>query len=233
MNEILNLKIDGVIEIPGCDIYVKTPEALEALKEKMEVLGYKITCNPSSVKSAKSRSGQTWVAKFQPSGQENKESNSFFSPHSSLELIIIREAWQWFPFRRSKELGEEIISAIGMIANCGFYHQDGRQEFYDPHLERMRIFVENLTDIPIAEWDVMIEQAPKDGPGMIKAVATFCQNVPSYCVQVEDEPNVAHLLLGFSKVMNGKPPTESEINAMNRAAANREVRKDFLDNIGE
>ncbi|QQG52749.1 MAG: hypothetical protein HY931_00760 [Candidatus Falkowbacteria bacterium] len=226
MNETLNLKIDGVVEVPGRHIYAKTPEALEALKEKMKALGYKLEVRPSS------SSGQIWLAKLQSSDKKKKGKVSFFSPSSSLESIFIYEAWPWFPLRRSRELGEEIISAIGMITDCGFYYQDGRQEFYSFHLERMRIFVEGLTDIPIAEWDAMIKKAPLSGPGMVKAVAAFCQNVPDYCVQVEDSPNVAHLLLGFSKIRNHQPRTGSEIAAMNKAAANREIRKDFLDTIG-
>ncbi len=231
MEKPLNLAINGVVEIPQCCVYVKTPEALKALVEKLESLGYQINSPERSVGKRASRMhrAQIWFAELII--PENKKKNRGFfesSASSTPESIIIRETWSWAPLKKTGSLSDEIFPAIGMVNDCGYYYQDGRKEFYDFHLERMRIFVENLTDIPIAEWDAMIKQAPLSGPGMIKAVSAFCQDLPAEEAWVENKPNAGNLLLGWSKVINGQARTVGEVDAMNNAAADREIREDFL-----
>ncbi len=87
----------------------------------------------------------------------------------------VYEAWHWMPWPPSPKLHEKIISAAGMVADCGYYYQDdGRQTFYEGHLKSMRLFVEHFTLLDLDGWDQMIARAPYSGPGMIRAVATFC-----------------------------------------------------------
>jgi hypothetical protein len=229
MKKTLNFKINGVIETLPLYTYVKTPEALKALVEKLERLGYQISPSERIVakRSSKMQQAQLWFASL--SAPKGKKKKGFFEePEALPESLTIRETWSWAPLRKSKETGEAIITAIGMTSDCGYYYQDGRQEFHDFHLERMRIFVTNFTDIPIAQWNAMIKSAPLSGPGMVKAIIAFCQNVSVSEVEVEDAPNVANLILGFSKVMRGESRTVAEIEAMNKAAGNREIRADFL-----
>ncbi|MFA6417194.1 MAG: hypothetical protein WCW61_03325 [Patescibacteria group bacterium] len=233
MEKTLNCKINGVIEMLPLYTYVKTPEALKVLFEKLERLGYQISPSERIVakRSSKMQQAQLWFASL--SAPKGKKKKGFFEePEALPESLTIRETWSWAPLRKSRETGEAIITAIGMTSDCGYYYQDGRKEFHEFHLERMRIFVTNFTDIPITQWNAMIKNAPLSGPGMVKAIIAFCQNVSVSEVEVEDAPNVAHLLLGFSKLGKGQPRTEAEITAMNRAAANHDIRKDFLENIG-
>lgn len=231
MEETLNLGITGVIEVPNGDIYVTDPAVMALLKEKLAELDYEISACALNTKTARrSCRSQAWVAKLQ--SPKDKQKNKRPYPHSALETIIIREAWTWFPLCRSKELAEEIISAAGMIADCSYYHQDGQREFEDFHLKRMRIFVQGLTSVSIEEWDGMIKDAPLSGPGMVKAIMAFCQNISVSEMVVDDAPNVANLLLGFPKIMKGKPRTDAEIAAMSLAAADHDIRQDFMETLG-
>jgi hypothetical protein len=234
MEKALKFKIDGVIEMPPICTYVKTPEAFKALVHKLEGLGYQISPSKRIVakKASKMQQAQIWFANL-PAPKGKKKKGFFEEPDALPESLTIRETWSWAPLRKSKETGETIISAIGMTSDCGYYYQDGRQEFHNFHLERMRIFVTNFTDIPIAQWNTMIKNAPLSGPGMVKAIIAFCQNVSVAEVEVVDDPNVANLLLGFSKVMKGKSRTPAEIEAMNKAAGNREIRADFLSTFNK
>jgi len=234
MKKTLNFGIEGVIEMPPICTYVKTPEALKVLVEKLERLGYQISPSETIVakRASKMQQAQRWFASL--SAPKGKKKKGFFEEPDALpESLTIRETWSWAPLRKSKETGEAIIAAIGMISDCGYYYQDGRKEFYEFHLERMRIFVANFTNISIAEWNAMIKTAPLSGPGMVKAIIAFCQNVSVSEAEVVDDPNVANLILGFSKVMKGKSRTPAEIEAMNKAAGNREIRADFLSTFNK
>lgn len=125
------------------------------------------------------------------------------------EGFSIYEAWHWAPLEPSQKLHEKIISAGGKVSDCGYYYQDGRTEFRDVHLERMRVFVEHLTTLGINEWDEMIEYAPKSGPGMVKAIAEFCH--PH--AQVDNYPNIGNAMVAMGKVMHGERITEQELVA--------------------
>jgi hypothetical protein len=234
MEKTLNFKINGVIETLPLYTYVKTPEALKVLFEKLERLGYQISPSERIVakRSSKMQQAQLWFANL-PTPKRKRKKGFFEESEALPESLTIRETWSWAPLRKARETGEAIISAIGMTSDCGYYYQDGRKEFHDFHLERMRIFVTNFTNIPIAQWNAMIKTAPLSGPGMVKAIIAFCQNVSLSEVEVEDAPNVANLILGFSKVMRGESRTETEIVAMNKAAANHEIMEDFLGNMSK
>lgn len=161
-------------------------------------------------------------------GQEFSEWDKLPVPES----YAIYEAWHWSPLKPSRSLHEKIIHAAGMVSDCGYYYQDGRTAFYDVHLERMRLYVEHFTTIPIDKWDAMIRRAPKSGPGMIKTLAAFCQGVDVKKAAFENKPNIGNLLAGFSKAMGGKKLTDDEKTAMFEAAADREIRDDFLGVLG-
>ncbi|MFA6529094.1 MAG: hypothetical protein WCT46_06180 [Candidatus Gracilibacteria bacterium] len=140
------------------------------------------------------------------------------------ESISIYESWHWAPLESNPKLHEKIIHAAGMVSRCDYYHQDGRLEFRDGHLKRMRMFVEHFTKLDLVAWDRMIRTADKSGPGMIRAIAAFCHNNPS----VENRPNVGNLLVGFSKAMSGKSLTADELATMIDAAKDPEESKKFL-----
>jgi len=234
MEKTLNFKINGVIETLPLYTYVKNPEALKVLFEKLECLGYQISPSERIVakRTSKMQQAQLWFANL-PTLKRKRKKGFFEEPEALPESLTICETWSWAPLRKSRETGEAIISAIGMTSDCGYYYQDGRKEFHKFHLERMRIFVTNFTDIPIAQWNAMIKSAPLSGPGMVKAIIAFCQNVSVSEAEVEDAPNVANLILGFSKVMRGESRTETEMVAMNKAAANHEIMEDFLKNMSK
>lgn len=141
------------------------------------------------------------------------------------ETISVYEAWHWAPLQSSPHLHEEIISAAGMVSDCGYYYQDGRAAFYDVHLERMRAFVEHFTTLDLKSWDSMIARADKSGPGMIRAIARFCHND----AEVENRPNIGNVIVGFSKIMNGQRLTSEENDAMIDGLKDDKTAKTFFD----
>jgi len=150
------------------------------------------------------------------------------------QSFTIYESWHWAPLEPSRILHEKIIRAAGMVSDCGYYYQDGREDFYDIHLLRMRLYVEHFTTIPIDRWDHMIKRAPKSGPGMIKTLATFCQSLMKEEikeVEYTNKPNIVNLLNGFATVMSGKSLTTGEKDAMEDALADREIRDDIKEII--
>ena len=113
------------------------------------------------------------------------------------ESYSIYEAWHWMPATSDDGLlHEKIIKSAGMVTDCGYYYQNGRREFYEIHLLRMRLYVENFTNIPIETWDEFILGADKSGPGMIKEMAAFCQGVTSREAVYENKPNMGNLING-------------------------------------
>lgn len=143
------------------------------------------------------------------------------------ESYSINEAWRWAPLRPSPTLHESIISAVGMVSRCDYYCQDGRREFYDSHLERMRLFVEHFTALDLVAWDRMILYADKSDPGMIRAVANFCSDNP----RIIDEPNIGNALHGLGKMIQGERLTREEARAMKMVVGSAErggILRDFL-----
>lgn len=154
-----------------------------------------------------------------------------YGEHDTLpipETYNIYEAWHWAPLKPSPKLHEKIIHAAGMVSDCGYYYQDGRTAFYDIHLRRMRLFVEHFTTISLKEWDKMIAFAPKSGPGMIKAIATFCYDSP----EIENRPNVGNLLVGTGKILEGQKLTHREKVAMADALKDSRESQKFFDIFG-
>jgi hypothetical protein len=123
------------------------------------------------------------------------------------ESIIIYEAWHFTPLPRSAKLHERILSAAGMISDQGWYHQDGRREFLPVHFERMRIFVDRFTEIPVQEWDKTVRRFRVDGPGGIADIARFCYSKPD----IANKPNIGNTLSALGKELEGKHLTEKEI----------------------
>ncbi|MBI4414641.1 MAG: hypothetical protein HY566_00190 [Candidatus Kerfeldbacteria bacterium] len=139
------------------------------------------------------------------------------------ESYAIYEAWHWAPLKPSPTLHESIIHAGGLVADCGYYYQDGRPAAFDIHLQRMRLFVQHFTTLNPETWDEMITKAPRSGPGIIKAVAAFCH--PDAIV--ENKPNIGNLLTGFADIAQGKKLTEEEIAGIADALKDDEIRRDF------
>lgn len=149
--------------------------------------------------------------------------------HDSLpvpESFCIYETWHWAPLEPSPRLHERILSAAGMVSRCDYYHQDGRREFQEIHVQRMRLFVEHCTTLNIDEWDVMIENACKSGPGMIKAVAAFCHTGSA----VENNPNIGNWMQAVSKIRSRQPLSPDEEEAA-RAAENDPVIRGQIEDI--
>ena len=168
------------------------------------------------------------------------------------ESHSIYHAWMWgVRHKPSPTLHETIIHAAGMVSRCDYYYQDGRDAFYDVHLERMRTFVQHFTTLDLAAWDRMIAAVDKrpaevmyneygtrrsvgwakpdrSGPGMIRKIAAFCHQD---AIAV-NEPNIGNLLHGFSKFANGEPMTQGEVDAMSHAAQDNDVMDDFKSVFG-
>lgn len=125
------------------------------------------------------------------------------------ETFTIYQPWHWMPLQSSPTMHEKIIHAAGMVSSKDYYYQDGRAAFYDIHLARMRTFVKNFTNIDLARWDYMIRNAKKSGPGMIDAIAYFCDENPI----IKDEPNIGNFLVGLADSIEGKPKTKDQIRA--------------------
>lgn len=143
-------------------------------------------------------------------GKEYSEWQSLPIPES----YPIWEAWHWAPLKPSPTLHEKIISAAGMVSRPSYYYQDGRTEFYEIHLRRMRLFVEHFTTLDIRKWDMMISRSPKSGPGMINSIARFCSDKP----EIDKTSSIGNLLIGISKEARGEPLTSDEIAEMENAA---------------
>lgn len=146
------------------------------------------------------------------------------------EYYPIWESWRWAPLKPSTTLHEKIISAAGMVSRLSYYYQDGRTEFYEIHLRRMRLFVENFTTLDITEWERMIARAPKSGPGMIKAIANFCSKNP----KIDKTPSIGNVLIGVSKIGSGTPLTKDEATEMKSAMEDPKtggVAVDFFKSI--
>lgn len=157
-------------------------------------------------------------------GREYSEWESLPMPES----YSVYEAWHWAPLKPSKGLHERIIHSAGMVTDCGYYYQDGRTAFFDIHLYRMRLFVDNLTTLNIDKWDLMMKTADKSGPGMIKAIAAFCQGVEKEKAMVEDKPNIGNLLIGFNKFSSGEKLVEAESVALGKATADETTFNQFM-----
>ncbi|TFB09126.1 hypothetical protein E3V08_01320 [Candidatus Atribacteria bacterium MT.SAG.1] len=157
-------------------------------------------------------------------GKEYGDFNSLPIPES----YIIYETWHWAPLKPSPTLHERIIIAAGMVSDCGYYYQDGRSAFSNVHLERMHLFVKHFTTLDIKKWDKMIVGAPKSGPGMIKTVASFCDDHP----KIKNRPNIGNLLVGLSKVCSGRNLTEAEKTSMVNALKDPKESKLFFDTFG-
>lgn len=156
---------------------------------------------------------------------DGKEYDEWSQDFPVPETISIYEAWHWAPLQPSPHLHENIISAAGMVSDCGYYYQDGRTAFYDVHIKRMRTFVEHFTVLDLKEWDSMIARSDKSGPGMIKAIARFCHKN----AEVENRPNIGNVLVGFSKAIGGQKLTSEENDAMVDGLKDIEVAKTFFD----
>ena len=138
----------------------------------------------------------------------------------------IVEAWRWVPLLRSSTLHEQIIHAAGMVSRCDYYSQDGSTAFFLVHFNRMRLFVDHCTEIPVAKFDEFCRTCRVDGPGFIRDLATF---VAGKSAIVRDEPNIANLINGFCKMIDGEILTMGELKAFTKARDDEETLRDFVD----
>ena len=144
------------------------------------------------------------------------------------DCFSIYEAWHFAPLKPSAKLHEKIISAASMVTDCGYYYQDGRRAFWDIHLYRMRLFVEHFTALNLEDWDKMIAEADKSGPGMIRAIANFC----SSCPEITNKANIFNLILAVEKVYKGEGLTEGEVKAAEDVAEDDDCRKEMKKLFG-
>ena len=123
------------------------------------------------------------------------------------ECFSIYETWHWAPLQPSPTLHEKIIHAGGMVADQGYYYQDGRTAFYQAHWDRMRTFVDKFTTLSVREWDR--QHFRIDGPGAIADIAKFCHNSP----QVTNIPNFGNTLVALGKAISGEDISQRELDA--------------------
>ncbi len=182
MKDFLDLGIEGVVEVYQTQLYVKSPEALQLLFSELQELGYEVKsyANRSFIKSIENRikeKSPLWTATV----KSNKARELYHDKTSRLfnkpETVSIFETWNWAPLNPSADLHRDIIYAIGMTSNCGFYNNDEDVAFKDFHLSRMRRFVEHFTTLPIGQWDEMIYRAKKSGPSMIRTIYSFIEEL--------------------------------------------------------
>ncbi len=114
---------------------------------------------------------------------------------------------------------ETILRAAGQVSRTDFYYQDGRDAFSEIVYKRMTDFVEHFVDIDPQEWAVFLYHAPKDGPGFIHSLASWCSAMSDgQKREVKCEPNIGNALVGISKLAAGKPLTYAESVAMEEGA---------------
>jgi hypothetical protein len=189
----------GVIEVARDDLYVLRAEALEPLRVLLKKRGY--AADPS----AEASNIEYWRKP-----QASRDGPLDFG-------FTIYRAWEWAPLQPSPTLHEEILAAVHMVSDCGYYNQDGRPwDDYHGLVEDMRRFVEHCTTLNLHAWDAMIERAPHDMPGLIRAIARFCH---PHAV-VEDRPNIGNALGALATVLRGEQPTRGQIAAARRAMSN-------------
>jgi hypothetical protein len=120
--------------------------------------------------------------------------------------------------------------AAGMVADCGYYYQDGRQVFGYGRLDDMRKYVQNFTELSIDLWDAIIFNAPRDGPGFIKHVA---RGISGDNAQIENRPNICNAIIGISKIATSEGLTEGESDAMIRATEDQKVMEQLTQLLKE
>lgn len=187
----------------GGDLYVLRDEALEPLRVLLKERGY--VADPSASESKV----EYW--------QKPRASRD-----GPIDLgLTIHHAWTWAPLQPSPTLHEQILAAVHMVSDCGYYNQDGRpwHDYHGP-IERMRRFVEHCTTLNLRAWDQMIAHAPHDMPGLIRAIARFCH---PHAI-VEDRPNIGNVLATMGKMLDGDRPTRGEVAASARALADPRER---------
>lgn len=153
-------------------------------------------------------------------GKEYSELDKIPVPDSHL----IYEAWHWSPLNPHPKLHERILRAAGLVSDCGYYYQDGRQAIYKENIMGMRKFVKNFTTIDVNSFDNMVAYAPLDGPGFIRTLAKFCHKNPV----LEDRPNIGNTLVAMSKIFEGKSLSEKEIEAGKRGLREDEKGVEFF-----
>ena len=140
---------------------------------------------------------------------EGKEYKAFddkpFSEHYNIYKV-----WNELPYRRNSEgMMERIMSAAGQVSRPSYYHQD-RGAFSGIVYTRWRLFVENLTDIPVNEWDEFVQIAPCSGPGFIAALSSFCRgekiSIKDKRVDVDD--NITKFALDMVTLLKAKEQTQ-------------------------
>lgn len=220
---------EQVVSIPQCGLYVKDRTAFQPLLQQLEADGYELV--DYGIEDERPGPKKHWFVSLRDDvrARLNEEEKQIEWLKRTPTGYNIYAAWSWAPLKRSPKLHERIISAAGMVSHSDYYYQDGRPAFDDIHLERMRLFVEHFTELNIEEWDRMIENADRSGPGMIEAIARFCH--PNS--RVTNESNFGNLLYGYISAANGKRLTEGEAIAMADAWKDPESRQTFRRLFGK
>lgn len=125
------------------------------------------------------------------------------------ETICIYEAWHWMPLQKSPKLHEKLISAVGMVSRQDYYYTNGRTEFYPKHGEAMLKFVKHFTALDAADFEKAWARFRKSGPGMIQDLGYYCSG--NELPEIDNQPNFAHSLILFAKMMANEQPTKAEM----------------------
>jgi hypothetical protein len=98
-------------------------------------------------------------------------------PASDLHRAIIRAAGMVSDisyYGSDTTLDFDGIHLLRMVSDISYYGSDTTLDFDGIHLLRMRRFVEHFTSLNLKKWDKMMLDAPRSGPGMIRAISDFC-----------------------------------------------------------
>lgn len=142
------------------------------------------------------------------------------------ESISIYEAWHWAPLKKSPTLHAKILHAAGQTDDKGWHYQDGTPWFRPAHWQTMSTFIRHFTELDADAFGKASLHFRLDGPGGIDDLAAFCAGKAAV---VRDEPNVGHLLMGFSKVASGMRLTPGEKSAFERSFADRSTLDTFVE----
>ena len=134
------------------------------------------------------------------------------------ESMNIFETWHWSPLQATPYLHERILSAAGQVSDKGYYYQDGRSFFMASEWKEMAKFVRHFTVLNGDRFDDAWPKFRSSGPGGIDDLAHFCHGNPV----VENRPNIGNILVVASKLIEGKPLTESEITEAVRGVESEE-----------
>ena len=239
-------EIDGVIAIHN-RLYVKTPASLERLLKKLRSIGYRfdyrnntswlesqgpLTGRETSIEIMNRNRATLWSADLDGQSRWMEKRRDAFGVDICLRLpqrMTIYETWRWTLLESTPTLHEEVLYAVGINSDKGYYTPDGRALIFRDDYEEMGKFIRHFTTLDADAWDKESQFFRHDYHGCIDDLAKFCH--PH--AEVRDRPNLGNIIAGFAKAASGQELTDTEVKAMTKAANDPQERDTFLRAFGQ